>query len=65
MELKPCPFCGGEATIEKINQKSLPCLWQVWCSGDNHEVSVLSDKSEKVAIAAWNRRCVDGKENRV
>lgn len=61
-DLKPCPFCGGEAKIRvKPNSylgnkyiatcKSINCIGRVykeWCS-------------EAMARTAWNRRADDGK----
>ena len=55
-ELKPCPFCGGEAEIKKTTQ----CLTEAYsvvckdkgCRG--HAVKPLRDK--EAAIVAWNRR---------
>jgi Lar family restriction alleviation protein len=61
MELKPCPFCGGEAETKMY-------LWghhaethaPIWCyyvycvSCDAMTDNIF--KSKKEAIAAWNRR---------
>lgn len=50
-ELKPCPFCGGEAHVYKNN------LWHVSCERALHgciTMSAFVTKGE--AIAAWNRR---------
>ena len=49
-ELKPCPFCGGEATVRKKNSR-----WRVEC----RKCSMRSVKwyySESKAITAWNTR---------
>ena len=63
-ELKPCPFCGGEAeffsdvtftaeTGEQIGE----IKWFAWCTECSALVS--ADTKEK-AIEAWNRRAHDG-----
>lgn len=52
-ELKPCPFCGGEAGIWKAQQERP--AW-IACMG---RCSVLVSKEYKTdgeAIAAWNTR---------
>ena len=52
-ELKPCPFCGGEAEIWRAQQGRT--AW-IGCMG---RCSVLVSKEYKTdaeAIAAWNRR---------
>jgi Lar family restriction alleviation protein len=49
-ELKPCPFCGGEAKF----QSGVIC-----CSDCGVKMRYIS--SRKLAIAAWNRRVNDGK----
>lgn len=52
-ELKPCPFCGGEATTYKAEG------WHyVSCVNDDciASVSMQSFSSEEEAIDAWNRR---------
>jgi Lar family restriction alleviation protein len=58
-ELKPCPFCGGEAEIKKTKQcwteaYSVVCK-DKGCRG--HAVKPLRDK--EAAIVAWNRRAAD------
>ena len=51
-ELKPCPFCGGEAhVVETIHGKTLP--W-VRCKDCGMETPMLDTEEE--AIEAWNRR---------
>lgn len=55
-DLKPCPFCGGDATLEQ----NFELAWQIWCANEN--CTVLSETaigSELDSIAAWNRRADD------
>ena len=54
-ELKPCPFCGGEADWfwDGINQR-----WQIHCEDCT---AVISCDGLEDAIEAWNRRVEDGK----
>ena len=56
-ELKPCPFCGGEAVLKRTNQcyaysYSVVCK-DKFCRGR----SIKPVRSEHVAIEMWNRRC--------
>lgn len=57
-DLKPCPFCGGEAvvTIESAGWTSAA----ITCLGCNAYTERHIDrdyqKSKTAAIAAWNRR---------
>lgn len=54
-QLKPCPFCGGEATITLfIKQIAISCTN---CS------AVVVEKAAQEAIEAWNRRADNGKED--
>ena len=54
-QLKPCPFCGGEATITLfIKQIAISCTN---CS------AVVVEKTAQEAIEAWNRRADNGKED--
>ena len=52
-ELKPCPFCGGEATIGWF----FDCYY-AYCINCHAEIR-LEGRAE--AIEAWNRRAEDGK----
>ena len=48
-ELKPCPFCGGQATLEREENDD----WIVWCRcGCVLGAFGASDEAE----TAWNRR---------
>ena len=65
-ELKPCPFCGGKATIHRWefhdggyveNCAQIRCTVP-WCDAQGyaaHECRT-QDEVDKMAIAAWNRR---------
>lgn len=52
-ELKPCPFCGGEA--ETFHWRG---EWWIACDNDGCEnrVETLERATEAEAIAAWNTR---------
>lgn len=56
-ELKPCPFCGGEADIGKYGEDVGITFYFICCTCgaelDRHTVT------EKAAIEAWNRRADD------
>lgn len=65
-ELKPCPFCGGEAHVAHYYGDTL-CLedpekytWFVSCASRGCPGSVQSPgylhRGEAEALAAWNRR---------
>ena len=54
MEIKPCPFCGGEVSPYKTAGK-----YYLQCFSDNCEVNLSIDRphdTEESIIAAWNRR---------
>ena len=70
-DLKPCPFCGGEAelfTARTENYGYWPCAVAVRCtvcrtrtqsfSDENHVIGPEKIKitAEKYASAMWNRR---------
>lgn len=55
--LKPCPFCGGEAEVKKHNNRFTE-WWQVFCT-NCHITQCGSDyeyEYEYEAAAAWNTR---------
>lgn len=51
LDLKPCPFCGGEAFLQGPYDNE----WDVLCDDDSCGAS-LQRTSEAAVIAAWNRR---------
>lgn len=54
-QLKPCPFCGGEADLcnTAVQTKSGRKLWSVECT----ECGVILDReSREDALKVWNNR---------
>ena len=68
MELKPCPFCGGEAEVvpHKFFSEALKA-WKVDCYGieckNCHTSGYQFWGTEEQAVKAWNRRYGDGMEH--
>ena len=58
-ELKPCPFCGGEATYGFDDMDKVAAT-QYWIVCDNNKCILFyldcSYESEEEAIKAWNAR---------
>ena len=54
-ELKPCPFCGGEATC--IENGSHSTAWEIGCyNGQCAAKPSVWEPRKEVAITAWNIR---------
>ena len=51
-ELKPCPFCGGNAYLANFSNRVCCSMCGVF----------VDEKCDKDAIAAWNRRAIDRDE---
>jgi len=53
IELKPCPFCGGEADMdyEPCGLRSVD--WIVFC---NNCLAKMTSTEKEDAIKQWNRR---------
>lgn len=56
MKLKPCPFCGGEATLwsGNIDDDYSDLYYDVYCTACNCMTPKFHD--EESAIRFWNRR---------
>ena len=55
MELKPCPFCGGEADCNNAGfMKAGMPMWAVECLGCGAVTDFF--ETEEDAARAWNRR---------
>ena len=64
-ELKPCPFCGGEAEIQEehrwITGVNKGFHWKyVSCRKCNNRTAGYEWDEEKEMVKAWNRRANDG-----
>lgn len=71
-ELKPCPFCGGEAVVKAVNKNYGFTIWCKckcgaktvgYCPNTDNEDSTLEsiESCKNRAVEAWNRRVSDGK----
>ena len=56
-ELKPCPFCGGEAILETVDGNS-PEECYIYCPECDFESGVYSEP--KFIVEKWNRRAENG-----
>ena len=52
MELKPCPFCGGEA----VSMEPFDGVFSAMCQGCKCGGPIT--RQEELSIEAWNRRAV-------
>ena len=56
--LKPCPFCGGKASLFSFKQPDDSITYEVDCENDGCECSActaMHDTPEEAA-AVWNKR---------
>ena len=61
-DLKPCPFCGGEAEAIKAHH-IFENPYVVICSNEKCRASLgMFSKTKEEAIEAWNRRVDNGKD---
>ena len=54
-ELKPCPFCGGEAEKKKYSFQN-KLVYVVMCSVCTSRSPMFLEEAKERAIIAWNRR---------
>lgn len=59
IELKPCPFCGGDVRFDKAYSYFRDSV--IYCDGCGM-VFTLDDcaASDDIIVRAWNRRCGNG-----
>ena len=58
-QLKPCPFCDGEALLKTYYGSGKEALGFVYCKECG--VTTRSYESINAAIEAWNRRAYEQK----
>ena len=58
VELKPCPFCGGEAVLEGTYITRTWQAYEIYCKNQNCLGHYINQgfNSEKEAARAWNKR---------
>lgn len=54
IELKPCPFCGSEATL--VEEGEVCITYKVFCSNPACDAQYGWCTSGKRAVNGWNRR---------
>lgn len=72
-ELKPCPFCGGEAVIKAVNRNYGLTIWcqcqkcgartEGYLPNTNNEDATIDsiENCKNRALEKWNRRVDNGK----
>lgn len=60
-ELKPCPFCGGEAIIHYPRHNEVAVLCSRWKCGAT--ISTYGARRKDEVIELWNRRADDEQRN--
>jgi len=62
MELKPCPFCGGQETLEHEENYDAHSFWWIECDdcscklGDYEQGLYEDNPGKERLINDWNRR---------
>lgn len=55
IKLKPCPFCGGEPEIVKVQNKGQK-FYVSWADCTQCRCSTPLFSTRREVVAAWNRR---------
>ena len=55
-DLKPCPFCGGSASIVKVTRHCVNNLVVTKCDLCGASTKTFSEEKPERAAMAWNRR---------
>lgn len=58
MQLNPCPFCGGVATLRQRRIQPVTC-YRYWVECRECAASSAKVRSRSEAISKWNVRVVD------
>lgn len=61
IDLKPCPFCGGEAMIVEHTFYELNPTYGIYCKNCEAKTRQFY-KTEEDAAEAWNRRANNDKK---
>ena len=56
MKLKPCPFCGGKATLDEITDEDGVGIGDFVVSCSNCEAFLLPHNNKQELIDQWNTR---------
>ena len=62
VDLKPCPFCGGEADVIEHLFYEHDSLYGLQCKKCKAKTYLFYESEEK-AIEAWNRRAGEEKQH--
>lgn len=69
IDLKPCPFCGGEAQMKFGIDGDVSCIWCKSCKAMTHWTAIKTQGHEPFGVAmdkyaaAWNQRVADEMED--
>ena len=61
-EIKPCPFCGGEAEMEQYQTYSYETVHRMFCPSCKMSVRCGDGTIKQELIEAWNTRCEPTRE---
>lgn len=54
-ELKPCPFCGGNAIVAEVDSEEIGCKLNMVCCEDCG-ISTPGSEDASAVIEIWNKR---------